>query len=95
MKSKLFSFISAILVCTVLLFGLYSNTGFTEPLPVGKSSYLFEEKTGVTDEPIRIYAYRLQDGSRVILSCLYFTVRSGRRKITAPDGSAMRMKTTC
>ena len=58
MKSKLFSFISAILVCTVLLFGLYSNTGFTEPLPAGKNSYLFEEKTGVTDEPIRIYTYR-------------------------------------
>ena len=58
MKSKLFSFISSILVCTVLLFGVHPNTVFTEPLPVGKSSYLFEEKTGVTGEPIKIYTYR-------------------------------------
>lgn len=57
-KVNLFSLILVLVLCTGFLFNVRPICAFAEVLPVGESSYLLEEDTGVTDDPIRVYTYR-------------------------------------
>jgi hypothetical protein len=50
--------ISVLLLCAVSLYSVPSHKVFAEALPVGASNYLIEEKSGVTEDPVRVYAYR-------------------------------------
>ena len=60
LRRKLFLLISAVILCAGFLLSSPSHNRSAESagLPVGKSSYGFVEQTGVTSDPIRIYAYR-------------------------------------
>lgn len=60
LRRKLFLLISAVILCAGFLLSSPSHNKLAESagLPVGKSSYGFVEQTGVTSDPIRIYAYR-------------------------------------
>lgn len=50
--------ITVLLLCTLCLFSVSFQSVFAESLPVGTSSYIIEESTGVTKDPVRVYAYR-------------------------------------
>ena len=58
MKYKLLSLLVILLLCTGFLFNVQPGCAFAGDLPVGESSYLLEEHTGTTADPIRIFTYR-------------------------------------
>ena len=60
LRRKLFLLISAVILCVLFLLSSPSHSVLAESadLPVGASNYGFMEHTGVTRDPIRIYAYR-------------------------------------
>lgn len=60
LRRKLFLLISAVIIlcAAFLLWSPSHNMPESAGLPVGKSDYGFVEQTGVTNDPIRIYAYR-------------------------------------
>ena len=60
LRRKLFLLISAVILCVGFLLSSPSHNVLAESVdvPVGASSYGFVEQTGVTNDPIRIYAYR-------------------------------------
>ena len=58
MKYKLLSLLVILLLCIGFLFNVRPGCAFAGDLPVGESSYLLEEYTGATADPIRIFTYR-------------------------------------
>ena len=60
LRKQLISLISSIVLCIGLLlsYPLHSVSAESADLPIGASYYGLAEQTGVTNEPIRIYAYR-------------------------------------
>jgi len=57
-RVKIFSLIFILVLCTGVLFNVQPNCALAGALPVGESSYLLEEDTGATADPIRIFTYR-------------------------------------
>ena len=60
LRRKLFLLISALILCAgfLLYSPVHNVSAESSVLPVGVSDYGLVEKTGVTSDPIRIYAYR-------------------------------------
>ena len=84
LRRKLFLLISAVILCAGFLLSSPSHNRSAESagLPVGKSSYGFVEQTGVTSDPIRIYAYRSTGWKpgKVIVDCSCFSRFESKRK---------------
>jgi pimeloyl-ACP methyl ester carboxylesterase len=57
-RVNIFSLIFILVLCTGVLFNVQPNCALAGALPVGESSYLLEEDTGATADPIRIFTYR-------------------------------------